>query len=96
MKKDNKTIAITLRFWTSNIAVGFPLNKIADYDKVCWDFGMANLEANKKKGMRAINQPFNCYEDIIPVIKELLRKAGVVVVSDNRRPRILSHRRKSK
>jgi hypothetical protein len=39
---------------------------------------------------------FQCPEDIIPAIKELFRKNNVFVVSNNRRPRILSHKRKSK
>ena len=95
MQKDNKTIAITLRFWTDNLKL-YPSKKSKDSrSKSCWDSGVAILEANKEKGISGLQTPIQCYEDIIPAMKELFRKSGILVVSSNRRPRILSHKRKS-
>lgn len=96
MKKDNKTIAVTLRFWTNNLKIQYPESGGGAGQKVCWDGGVAILEANKEKGISGLQTPIQCYEDIIPAIKELFRKSGIMVVSDNRRPRILSHKRHSK
>jgi len=90
MSKDNKTIAITLRFWTNDL-------KVLHHDQektVCWDSGMAIMEKNHGKGIKYSVLPFACYEDIVPLIKETFRKNKIAVVSDNKRPRVLSHRRK--
>jgi len=93
MSKDNKTVAITLRFWTNDLEVNHPVSKVSS--KACWDGGVALIEANKEKGIVSRAEPIQCYEDILPAIKELLRKSKIVVVSGNKRPRILSHRRRS-
>ena len=87
--QNNKTIAITLRFWTNNLQVNSSHGKA-----YCWDSGVAIIEANKAKGIAA-GKPLQiqCYEDIIPAIKELFRKNKILVVSSNRRPRILSPKR---
>ena len=95
MARDNKTIAVTLRFWTSDLKVSH-LSSGDVESKSCWDSGVAILEANKEKGISGLQLPIQCYEDIIPAIKELFRKNDILVVSSNRRPRILSHRRKTK
>ena len=95
MPKDNKTIAVTLRFWTNNLRVQQPDSKGSVRSKACWDSGVAILEANKQKGIGGLQTPIECYEDVIPAIKELFRKSGILVVSANKRPRILSHKRKS-
>ena len=95
VQKDYKTIGITLRFWTNDLKVIHPSS---DQSEViaCWDSGMAIIEANKKKVIHGMQIPFQCYEDIIPAVKELFRKNGILVASDNRRPRILSHKRRAK
>lgn len=95
MKKDNKTIAVTFRFWTNDLNIQYPNSGGGAGKKVCWDSGVAILEANKDKEISAHQIPIQCYEDIIPALKELFRKNGIVVVSSNRRPRILSHKRRS-
>jgi hypothetical protein len=57
--KDSETIAITLRFWTDNLpAKG---GKKADITPM-WSSGMAALEANKTKGLKAQARPFNSLE----------------------------------
>jgi len=91
--KDNKTIAITLRFWTDNLTVSAPKEKP---NSVCWDSGVAKIEPNATKNIKSIKpQPFQCFEDIIPLIKEIFRKQKILVVSNNRRPRIMNPNRRS-
>jgi len=90
----NKTVAVTLRFYTNDLEV---VRGSADKAGLaCWDTGVAILEANKEKKIAAIHCPIQCFEDIIPAVKELFRKSGVLVVSSNRRPRVLSHTRRKK
>ncbi len=92
LKKDNKTIAITLRFWTNNVEI-----KEGGVSRTtAWDSGVAIMEKNDTKGIKHMVEPFDCPEDIAPLIKELFRKNKVYVVSNNRRPRVLSHKRRSK
>lgn len=94
MKKDSKTIEMTLRFFTDNVLAESPIGK---HRKVCWDCGMAYTKANKKLGIKSISgQPFQCLEDIIPLIKEIFRKQNILMISDNRRPRIMNPKRRSK
>ena len=94
-KRDNKTIAVTLRFWTDDLQIQRPASGKSAGSKVCWDSGVAILEANKGKGIGGRQTPIQCYEDVIPAIKELFRKSGILVASGNNRPRILSHKRRS-
>lgn len=82
-------------FWTNDLKVQYPESGGGAGSKACWDSGVAILEANKEKNIAGLQTPIQCYEDIIPAIKELFRKSGIMVVSSNRRPRILSHKRKS-
>ena len=92
-KRENKTIGIMLRFWTNSFVLESPEGKrrIA-----CWDSGVAKIEANKGKGIKVMHpQPFQCLEDIVPLIKEIMRKQNIMMVSNNRRPRIMNPKRKS-
>ena len=93
MKKDNRTVCVKLRFWTNDLAVkhhGRP-------STACWDGGVLIIEQNKSKGIRTSNPiPFNNFEDIVPAIKEILRKNHVLVVSANKRERIMNSKRKSR
>lgn len=82
--RNNKTIAVTLRFWST----GLELNIDGTKKIACKDSGSAIIEANSVKGIRAESIPFACYEDIIPAVKELFRKNHIHVVSNNRHPRI--------
>ncbi len=96
MAKDNKTVAITMRFWTNDLEVKQPSSR-KDKVAACWDSGMMIMEGNKTKGIPRLGpQPFNCPEDIIPLMKELFRKSGIIVASSNSRPRVLSHKRRAK
>jgi hypothetical protein len=90
MAKVNKTLGITLRFFTNDVAVDKNGKKVL----ACWDLGCAAIEANKEKGIKAATVRFNCPEDIQPAIKELLRKSKIFMVSGNGLPRVLSHKRK--
>ena len=93
MSKDNSTLGITLRFFTNNVKV---VHDNGDESLCCWQHGSMAIEANKTKGIRSASINFNCREDILPAIDELLRNSHVVVVSGNGRPRVLSHRRAQK
>lgn len=94
MKKDSKTMEVTLRFFTDSVSAESPIGKKRI---VCWDCGMAYTKANKSIGINSISgQPFQCLEDIVPLIKEILRKQKVLMISDNRRPRIMNPQRRSK
>jgi hypothetical protein len=92
MKKDNKTIGVVLRFWTNDFTV-----KHGDRTATaCWEQGVMKLEANATKGIKNVNpEPFNCLEDIVPLIKELFRNQGILMVSANKRPRIMNPKRRS-
>jgi hypothetical protein len=92
MKQDNKTIAITVRFATSDLRVE---DGAKEPYKACWDNGWAYIEGNKTLGIKSSSgQPFNSLEDVIPLIKEILRKQNIVMVSYNSRPRIMNPKRK--
>lgn len=91
--KSNKTVCIKLRFWTNNVEVIHGGKK----SLACWDSGMAILEHNLPKGIGGLSpQPFQCFEDIVPLLKEIFRKQNILVVSSNRRPRIMNPKRRSK
>ena len=93
-RKDNKTIGITLRFWTNDLDVSYPQSKCKT--TACWDSGVIKIEPNRGKGIKSVTpQPFQCLEDVVLLIKEIMRKQNIVMVSDNRRPRIMSPKRKS-
>jgi len=92
MKKDNKTIGVTLRFYTNGLEVKREGKEIL----ACWEVGNAVIEANKEKGIKAHSIPINCFDDIIPALKELFRKSHIIVASPNRKPRVLSHLRKTR
>ena len=88
---DNKTIGITLRFWTNDLEVKHKgLERI-----VCWDSGVGYIEANAEKGIapQPIPTPFNTMDEVIILIKELLRQNRVLVVSHGGKPRLLSAQR---
>lgn len=89
--KDNKMVAVTLRFWTNDLEIKMDNKKRT----ACWDSGMAIMEKNDTKKIKNMTAPFNCYEDILPLIKELFRKNKVLVASHSGKPRVLSHKRKS-
>lgn len=91
--KDNKTVAITMRFFTDNLKVELKGKQTTS----CWDSGFMKIEQNKTKGIGPMKPlPFNCYEDIIPLMKEIFRKNRILVVSKNRKPRVLSAARRIK
>lgn len=92
MKKDARMVVVNLRFWTNDLEVINENKKWA----ACWECGVAKLEPNKSKGiLNDKPKPFNSFEDIIPLIREMFRKNKIVVVSKNRRPRIMNPKRKT-
>ena len=74
-KKDARMIAVNLRFWTNDLdVISNEIRRTA-----CWECGVAKLESNKSKGIpNDSTKPFNSFEDIIPLIKELFRKNKII------------------
>lgn len=79
MKKDNKTIGITIRFFTNDLPcrVGTKKDQIP-----FWTCGNVHLEANKTKGIKPRDEMFNYFEDIPRAIKVVLSKSKLVAVED--------------
>lgn len=82
--KVNKTIGITVRFFTNDLEVLANKKQV----EACWDSGSVNLEANPEKGIKPVCIPFNCTEDIPLAIKECLRQGHVRLVCWNMRSRV--------
>ena len=79
-------ISIKLRFATEDLVVKDGKGKRY---KTCWDSGFAYIEANKTLGIKSNPADiFHNLEDIVPVIKKILRKQKIMMVSDNKKPRI--------
>ena len=79
MRKDNKTIGITIRFFTNNLPekVGGKMDQIP-----FWTCGNVHLHANKTKGIKPQDEMFNYFEDIPRAIKTVLSKSKMVAVED--------------
>ena len=79
MKKDNKTIGLTIRFFTNDLPehVGGK-NALIPF----WTCGNVHLEANKTKGIRPRDEMFNYFEDIPRAIKVVLSESKLVAVED--------------
>ena len=78
-KKDNKTIGITIRFFTNDLP-----DKVGGGNKQIpfWTCGNVHLEANKTKGVKPQDEMFNYFEDIHRAIKVVLSKSKLVAVED--------------
>lgn len=79
MKKDNKTIGITIRFFTNDLPsrIGTKKEQIP-----FWSSGNVHLEANKTKGIKPRDEMFNYFDDIPRAIKVVLSKSKLVAVED--------------
>ncbi len=79
MKRDNKTIGITIRFFTNDLPdkVGSKNTKIP-----FWTCGNVHLEANQTKGIRTQDEMFNYFDDILRAIKVVLSKSRLVAVEN--------------
>ena len=77
MNQDNKTIAVTIHFFTDNIAE----EKGEVVPKVCWEKGTVSVRANKRHGIPATYAyNFNCKEDIPAAIEKAVREAQIKFV----------------
>lgn len=65
----NKTIEVTLRFWTNDLT-GVPSNYAHAH-------GMVTVVSDKEKGIRSVQVPFNRMEDIPAKLLKAAKKAGV-------------------
>ena len=79
MKKDDKTIAITIRFWSRSLP-----DKVGDKKNQTplWTAGNVHLRANKTKKIKAQNELFYYLDDIPRAIKEVMKKSKIVAVED--------------
>ena len=79
MKKDNKTIGITIRFFTNDLPerVGSKKDQIP-----FWTCGNVHLEANQTKGVKPRDEMFNYFGDILRAVKVVLSKSKLVAVED--------------
>lgn len=75
--KNNKTIGITLRFWTNDLEV----KRHNEIVNSCWSSGFAFIEANKQKGIKSISKKFDNLSDIPEAIRYVLDKSKVKVVN---------------
>ena len=79
MKKDNKTIGVTVRFFTNDLPgrVGRRGEKTP-----FWTRGNVHLEANQIKKIKPQNEMFNYFDDIPRAIKIVLSRSRLVAVED--------------
>ena len=79
MKRDNKTIGITIRFWTNDLPprVGGRMASIP-----FWTAGNVHLEANPTKGIKTQDELFHYLDDIPRAIKEVMKRSKLVAVED--------------
>lgn len=79
MKKDKKTIGVTIRFFTNDL----PSRVGSKNDQTpFWTCGNVHLEANPGKGIKTQDEMFNYFEDIPRAIKTVLSKSKLVAVED--------------
>ncbi len=93
MKKDNKTIGVTIRFFTNDLPdkVGGKQNQVP-----FWTCGNVHLEANPTKGIGTQDEMFNYFDDIPRAIKIVLSRAKLVAVEDVAYGMRALHRRSKK
>ncbi len=79
MRRDNKTIGITIRFFTNDLPdyIGKKSDQIP-----FWTCGNVHLEANNTKGIKSRDEMFNYFDDIPRAIKVVLSKAKLAAVED--------------
>lgn len=79
MKKDDKTIGITIRFFTNDLPdkVGCKRDQTP-----FWTCGNVHLHANKTRGIKTQDEIFNYFDDVPRAIKVVLSKSKLVAVED--------------
>lgn len=77
VKKVNKTIGVTIRFFTN----GLP-EKTEKNNSFFWTCGVALLEANKEKGIKSQSTMFNYFDEIPAAIKNVLSKGKLIACED--------------
>lgn len=79
MKKDKKTVGITIRFFTDGLPgrVGQEKRRIP-----FWTCGNVHLESNPAKGIKAQDEMFYYIDDIPRAIRDVMKKSRLVAVED--------------
>jgi len=81
-KQGEKTIRVSLKFWTDGIASGDG-HVVPGY---CWEGGFANVESNKTHDLKAGQPvPFNTLDELVPTLVSILDSAGVKVLLNPRK-----------
>jgi hypothetical protein len=81
MKQDNKTVSLTIYFFTNNL----PHKEGKDMDKIpFWPNGSIHLKANRTKGLKSQEAIFNSMEDIQSVIELVLKRGNLVVTKNSK------------
>jgi hypothetical protein len=76
MNKSNKTIKITLRFFTNDLP-----EKIQDKITPCWPGGFVYLEANERFGLKPVDMKFNSVEELPKIIRAIMKKAKIMTLN---------------
>ena len=85
--RNQKTIEVTLRFWTNNLArkKGYVLPKHA------WPSGVAFVQKNDTHGIKSANpRPFNSLLDVGAVIESLLVEHQIRLHANRRMKKYLT------
>jgi len=76
MKKDKKTIALTVYFFTDNM----PTNDL----KTAWECGVVHINANKQKGIKSKEYTFNDFKELPMTIKKVLDRSGINLINSKK------------
>ena len=79
MKKDCKTIGLTVRFFTTDLP-----DKIGKDPELtpCWSNGLVYIEANKEKGIKCFQKHFYNLDEIEDTIKLVLKKSKIGIFNN--------------
>jgi len=78
-KEDNKTLGITIRFFTNDLP-----GRVGRDNKQnpCWTVGNVHMIANKTRGIRACDEKFYYFDDIQRAIKVIMKRSKIALVED--------------
>jgi len=75
-----KMIQVVLYFWTDGLAT----NPNHIRPKLCWDYGVITLPANKSHGIKSVQSHFSRPSKILTAIEKLFKEQGIKMVHGSR------------
>jgi hypothetical protein len=78
MKKDGKSIKLTISFFTSGLPNQLEETKLTP----CWLKGHIYLNANKTKSIKPQQEIFNSLEEIPIALKKVFRKGKLIGITN--------------